>query len=72
MDRRLVLHFVPPSKTLAELNSLRTPTVLNVLSKRRRQWFGEFPVPFRVLSNSFLPVLRRVQRDTSGNVHHGR
>jgi hypothetical protein len=52
------------------LTSLRTLS-LNVLTKRRGRWFGPFPVPFRVFPNSFLPVLRRVQRDSSGNLDHG-
>src|SRR6266853_3442132 len=64
-----LISFLPQntrSVTLAPCSSF-----LNVLSKRRRRWFGQFPVPFHVLPNSFLPVLRRVQRGTSGNVHHG-
>src|SRR5207249_9523038 len=40
------------------------------LSKRRRQWFGQFPFPFRVFASSFLPVLRRVQRGSGGNLGH--
>ena len=43
----------------------------DVLTRRRRRWFGEFLAPFRVFPNSFLPVLRWVQRDSSGNLDHG-
>jgi len=59
-----------PSSCLERLNSLRTPA-LNVLTRRRRGWFGQFPVPFRVFPNSFLLVLRRVPRDSSGKLDHG-
>src|ERR1700731_30758 len=40
-------------------------------SKRRRRWFGQFPVPFGVFPNSFLLVRRRVQRGSGGSFDHG-
>ena len=65
----LLISFLPQNARSVKLAP--SSSFLNVLSKRRRRWLGQFPVPFRVLPNSFLPVLRRVQRDTSGNAHHG-